>query len=193
MSTIFAILGRICLGALFVVSGIAKLTAPAATAAAIEGSTGLSGGLAIPTGIFELVAGLLLMVGLMSRLVAIALAVFTALTVIFFHSEVTDPNVAMEALKNLSIIGGLLMVFAYGQMRWNYEHLRIVHRGEEAAHRADGRAHAAELAAAKAEGRAEARAEVNATGRPVSARATIDTDGDGIPDTTTRRGGWWRY
>jgi putative oxidoreductase len=41
-------------------------------------------------------------------------------------------------------MGGLLMVFAYGQMRWSYDHWR-----------ARNKVHDAELRAARAEGKVE--------------------------------------
>ena len=61
-----------------------------------------------------------------------------------FHNQITDPQVAQQALKNLAIIGGLLMVFAYGQVR-----------GTLGSWRERDRAHDAEVRAAHAEGRAE--------------------------------------
>jgi len=181
MSTIAAIIGRILLGALFIISGLQKIAAPGATASYIEGVTTLPGSLALPTGIFELVAGVLLAIGLMSRLVSIVLAVFVALTIMFFHNAFTDPEQGTQALKNVALIGGLLMVFAYGQMRWSYDHIRAERRGEIAVRNAEHRAHEAELAAARAEGRAAA------TGTVVT-----DVDHDGRPEVRRNRA-WWRY
>lgn len=101
--------------------------------------------LAVPTGIFEIVAGLLLAIGFMTRLVAIVLAGFVALTTVLFHYQVTDPMQAQTALKNLAIIGGLLMVFAYGQVSWRMSSWKE-----------RDRRHDAEVAAARAEARADA-------------------------------------
>lgn len=144
MAWIAAIVGRLCLSVLFVFAGIGKLTDPAGTAQYITSTTTLPGSLAMPTGIFEIVGGLLLALGFMTRLVAIALAGFVALATLLFHSQVTDPLQAQAALKNLAIIGGLLMVFAYGQVSWRIETWKERH------HR-----HDAEVALARAEGRAE--------------------------------------
>jgi len=181
MSTIAAIIGRILLGALFIISGLQKIAAPEGTASYIESVTTLPGSLALPTGIFEVVAGALLAIGLMSRLVSIVLAVFVALTIMFFHNEFTDPTQGTQALKNVAIIGGLLMVFAYGQMRWSYDHIKAERRGEAAAREAELRAHEAELAAARAEGRAAA-----------SGTVVTDVDHDGRLEVRRRRQ-WWRY
>lgn len=145
MAWIAAIVGRLCLAALFVFAGIGKLMDPAGTAQFITSTTALPGSLAVPTGIFEVVAGLLLAIGFMTRLVAIVLAGFVALTTLLFHYQVTDPMQAQTALRNLAIIGGLLMVFAYGQVSWRL-----------GAWKERDRRHDAEVAAARAEARADA-------------------------------------
>jgi putative oxidoreductase len=145
MATLAAIIGRLCIAALFVLAGVGKLMDPVGTAQYITSATTLPGSLAVPTGIFEIVAGLLLGLGFMTRLVAIVLAAFVALTTLLFHYQITDPAQSQHALKNLAIFGGLLMVFAYGQVSW-----RMSTWKERAAR------HDAELAAAKAEARADA-------------------------------------
>ena len=71
MAWIAAIVGRLCLAVLFVFAGIGKLTDPAGTAQYITSMTTLPASLAVPTGVFEIVAGLLLAIGFMTRLVAI--------------------------------------------------------------------------------------------------------------------------
>ncbi|GGD85789.1 hypothetical protein GCM10011515_01780 [Tsuneonella deserti] len=155
MSAIVAFLGRVMLAALFVLSGIDKIIDPSNAAAALTAAS-LPPTLAMPTGIFEVVAGLFLALGIMSRLVSILLAGFTLLTIFFFHNDWGDPMQSVQALKNLAIAGGLLVVFAYGQMRWSYDHIRAARKGEVVAADATARAHEAELRAARAEGRAEA-------------------------------------
>jgi len=117
MATIAAIVGRICIALLFILAGLNKVMDPASTAEYITAQTTLPGSLAMPTGVFEIVAGLILASGFMTRLAAAVLAGFTVLTILLFHFQVTDPAQAQAALKNLAIIGGLLMVFAYGQVR----------------------------------------------------------------------------
>ncbi len=144
MSTIAAIIGRILLAVIFILSGIGKITDPAGTAAYIESATTLPGSLALPTGVFELVLGLMLAIGLMTRIASILLAGFCLLAAFFFHNEFGDPAQLTAALKNLAIAGGLLVVFAYGQMRGSFDHMRERNRARKA-----------ELRAAHAEGKAE--------------------------------------
>lgn len=167
MSAIAAFIGRVLIALLFVLSGIPKIIDPSGIQQMLA-DVGLPESLAQPTGIFEVVAGLLLALGLMTRLVSILLAGFVLLTTFFFHNELGDPEQAVQALKNAAIVGGLLVVFACGQMRWSYDHMRTRRKGEIATAKADERAHEAELRAARAEGRAEG------AGAPVA-----DRDGDG--------------
>lgn len=173
MSTIAAIIGRLLLALIFVLAGLNKILSVGETSEYIHTATGLPGSLALPVGIFELVAGLLMAIGLMTRLTSILLFGFTLLTIFFFHNQFGDPMQMQMALKNLAIAGGLLLVFAYGQMRGSYDHIRATRKGEVATQDADTRAHEAELRAARAEGLAEGRAETssviadrNDNGRP---------------------------
>lgn len=152
MSTIAAIIGRLLLSVIFILAGVNKIMDPAATASYIESTTTLPGTLALPTGIFELVAGLLLALGFMTRLASLALAGFTLLTIFFFHNAFADPTEQTAALKNLAIAGGLLAVFAYGQVRGTYDHMR-----------AQSKVAKAELRAAHAEGKAEGLADRTVT------------------------------
>ena len=165
MSAIAAFIGRLMLALLFVLAGIPKIIDPSGAAAMLQ-SANLPASLAMPTGVFEVVAGLLLALGFMTRLVSILLFGFTLLTVFFFHNQFGDPMQAAQAMKNVAVAGGLLMAFAYGHMYWGYDRMRAQRKGELAAADAEARAHEAELKAARAEGRAEA-------------LGTVDRDGDG--------------
>ena len=155
MATIAALIGRILLGALFVFAGLGKVMDPAGTAAYMEAESPFPGSLALAVGVFEIVAGLVLASGFMTRIASVALIVFTALATLFFHERVTDQAQAAMALKNLAVIGGLLMVFAYGQVR-----------GQVGVWRERDRAHDAEIKAARAEGKAEATTTVVRDDRP---------------------------
>ncbi len=144
MATIAAILGRILIGALFVFAGFGKVIDPVSTASYMEAESPFPGSLAMAVGIFEIVAGLVLASGFMTRIASALLIGFTAVATLFFHEQVTNEVQAAMALKNLAIIGGLMMVFAYGQVR-----------GQIGMWRERDRAHDAEVRAARAEGRAE--------------------------------------
>ena len=155
MSAIAASLGRLLIALLFVLSGVGKIVDSSGAAQMMQ-SVNLPGNFAMGVGIFEVVAGLLLAFGIMSRLVSFLLAVFVALTILFFHHDFVTQEGRVAALLHLAILGGLLVVFAYGHMRWSYDHMRAVRRGEIATADANDRAHEAELRAARAEGAATA-------------------------------------
>jgi len=93
-------LGRLLIAAIFLLSGVGKIAAPAATQGYIA-STGLS---------FPLVAYLIAIV----VEVALALAAFTLATAITFHTAFGDQNQMIHFMKNLAIVGGLLQVAAFG-------------------------------------------------------------------------------
>jgi putative oxidoreductase len=155
MSAIAAVLGRIFLALLFLYSGAMKLFDPSAAQGMLAG-VGLPPQLAVPVGIFEVVAAVCLILGLMTRLASILLATYVAGTILFFHHDFGTFQGMIAALSHLALIGGLLVVFAYGHMRWSYDHMRATRRGEIATADANDRAHEAELRAARAEGAAQA-------------------------------------
>jgi putative oxidoreductase len=109
------LVGRVLLATIFVLSGVGKIFAPEATLGYIA-----SAGVPFPQLAFlgavlvEVVGGLLLVVGYKTRIVAIALAVFTVAAGLIFHSVAGDQNHFIHLLKNFAIAGGLLQVVAFG-------------------------------------------------------------------------------
>jgi putative oxidoreductase len=115
-------LGRALIDLPFLMSGFGKLAAYGATTAYIA-SVGLplpSVGWVIAVA-FEIGGGLLLLLGLRSRLVGLALAVFTLATAIFFHTNFADKNQMIHFLKNIMIIGGLLQITHFGAGSWSLD------------------------------------------------------------------------
>src|SRR5215203_5315852 len=126
-------LGRILLSLVFVVTGIQKLMdirpiadMVAATKIPIpEEIVPYLGGipkyqaLAYLIAAIELICGLMVLIGLKARWGALVLIVFTAATITLVHhfwdmsGEAFTSNLT-QALKNLSIMGGLLLVVAVG-------------------------------------------------------------------------------
>jgi putative oxidoreductase len=114
------VVARILLALMFVASGISKFTGLGGTADYI-GSVGLPAPqlLAFGAAALEVVAGVLLIIGWQARWAALALAVFTLLASVLFHNFWAMPadKAFMQQLmfmKNMSVIGGLLFVFAFG-------------------------------------------------------------------------------
>ena len=182
MNMIAAAIGRILLSLIFIVSGASKLFDPAATETMIV-SAGLPSGLAIPTGAFELIGGIAIALGFMTRLFSILLAGFCLATVLFFHRDFTDPVQATMALKNVAIAGGFLCLFAHSQMRWSYDSMRLTRKTEIAERDGVTKAHEAEIRAAAAEARAEGlRTTPAVVAAPVVVAPRHDRDHDGIDD-----------
>lgn len=148
MTTVLAFVGRLMIALLFIVSGVNKLFDVAGTEGMIT-SVGLPSGFALPTGIFEVVAGLALVFGVLTRLFAVLLAAFCLLAAFFFHNDFVDPTQAAMLLKNIAIAGGLLCLCALDNIRWSYDAMRERRRTELAAHDAELRAARAEGAAAQ--------------------------------------------
>jgi putative oxidoreductase len=107
--------GRVLMATIFLFSALGKLAAPAATIGYIQSSglpfATLGFGLAVAV---ELGGGLLLILGMKTRLVAAALAVFSIVTGLAFHNAIGDQNQLIHLLKNFAMAGGLLQVVAFG-------------------------------------------------------------------------------
>jgi putative oxidoreductase len=122
LRNLLAIAGRLLLAALFLLSGLSKIGASAATIAYIS-----SKGLPFPVFVYALTiavevgGGVLLLTGTKARSVSILLAVFTVAAAVIFHSQFSDPNQAAHFLKNLAIVGGLLQIAAAGAGRFSID------------------------------------------------------------------------
>ena len=100
---------------LFILSGLSKLAAPAATIGYIA-STHLPlpvAGFGIAVAV-ELGGGSFLLLGYKTRVVAFVMALFTLATAAIFHNNFADQNTLIHFLKNFAIIGGLLNVAVIG-------------------------------------------------------------------------------
>ena len=111
-------LGRAMISALFLLSGVSKIAAPAMTIGYIQAM-----GLPLPTIAFglaatvEIVGGLALLLGFRTRITAVILLLFTLATAVFFHNQLGDQNQFIHFFKNVAIAGGLLNIVAFGAGR----------------------------------------------------------------------------
>lgn len=122
-----ALVARILIAAIFVLSGFSKLTDDGAAAGYMT-KVGIphADTLVIVAGIAELVGGLAVMLGLFGRLAALGLFVFLIPTTLLFHGfwnfEGAEAKTQMvNFMKNLSIMGGLLLLFARGPSKYSVD------------------------------------------------------------------------
>lgn len=122
-----ALVGRVLLAWIFMWAGYGKVMGYDGTAGYMA-STGLPMvGVLLPlTILLELGGGIALIIGWKARWVALALAVFTLLASLMFHNFwAMQPEAVMTNTllfyKNVAIIGGLLMVFAFGPGRFSVD------------------------------------------------------------------------
>ncbi len=110
---IFSLAGRAMIALIFVLSGLSKISAIEGTQGYME-AMGVPGILIYPTILFEVVAGLAIIAGFQTRLVALALAGFTLLLALIFHNQLGDQTQFILFIKNVAIAGGFLFLARYG-------------------------------------------------------------------------------
>ena len=117
-SGVVPFVGRILVAAIFILSGLSKIGAPAATQGYIT-AMGLPAPMLAYIGsiAIELGGGLLLLAGYRTKLIAAALALFSIVTAFIFHHALADQNQMIHFLKNFAMAGGLLQFVAYGAGR----------------------------------------------------------------------------
>lgn len=127
---LLVLIGRVLLSLIFVLSGLDKITGWYDTGAymASKGIPFVSFFLGAAI-VLELGGGLLVALGYRARLGALALSVFVISTTLVFHNfwAVAGPDVQLQTimfLKNLSMLGGLLLVVAYGPGRFSVDGIR---------------------------------------------------------------------
>lgn len=109
------LIGRILIGVLFLIAAYVKMKG-------YGGTTGYFTKLGIPlpavmvplTILFEVVAGILLIVGYQTRLVALLIAAFCIVSALLAHTNIADGNQLNRLLKNLAVAGGALALFVSG-------------------------------------------------------------------------------
>jgi putative oxidoreductase len=127
-NSVLILIARILLSFIFILSGFGKLADPAATAGMITGA-GLPAATALAylAGLFELVAGLAILVGFQTKIAAWALAAFCVFTGVVFHSGTVAvegwPDAALGwintlnqimLMKNITLAGGYILLAAFG-------------------------------------------------------------------------------
>jgi putative oxidoreductase len=122
-----ALLGRILISPIFIFSGIEKLAHTDQTAQMMAGAGVPSAhALAIIAGLAEVIGGLAVLTGFLSRIAAIGLILFLIPTTLIFHAFWNAPDAEQQMqmanfMKNVTIMGGLFLLVAYGAGRYSLD------------------------------------------------------------------------
>ena len=132
---VILLLGRIALGAIFVKSGLQKLMALSAFAASLA-SRGVpqSSVWAVVGATVEFVGGILIVTGLRTREASLLMVLFVIVATGISHRywEFADAARRLQEsqfFKNLSIIGGFVLLFATGSGRFGLDALLARRKG----------------------------------------------------------------
>ncbi len=105
--------GRSLLSVLFLLSGVGKISAYAATAAYMS-SVGVPGVLLPVVIATEVLGAIAIVLGWQTRVSALLLAGYSLLAALIFHTNFADQIEMIMFLKNVSIAGGFLLLVANG-------------------------------------------------------------------------------
>ncbi|MEO8668855.1 MAG: DoxX family protein [Bauldia sp.] len=112
--------GRIFVSAIFIYDATLIARFPDENHSFIQ-SFGVPGSLLWPAALLQLAGGVMLLLGLGTRLAAIALATFCALTALIFHSNLGDVTEAIQFGKDFGLAGGFLCLAAAGAGGWSLD------------------------------------------------------------------------
>jgi len=116
------LVARILMPILFIVAGWGKMHAYAATAGYMA-SAGVPSFFLPLTILLEFGGGLAILFGFLTRTTAIITAIFTILTALLFHVDFSVQVNQIMFMKNLSIAGGFLVLFASGPGAYSIDRL----------------------------------------------------------------------
>lgn len=108
-----ALLGRLFLAMIFIQSGLSKMSDYAATQGYMDAMAVSSALLPLVIAL-EVVGGIAIVIGFKARLVALAMAGFSLLSALLFHTNFSDETQTIMLMKNIAIAGGFLMIVAHG-------------------------------------------------------------------------------
>ncbi|WP_420430471.1 DoxX family protein [Kordiimonas sp.] len=119
------IVGRVLLAVIFIMAGLNKITGDVAGTMQYMESMGVPGFLFWPTALFELLAGIAVLIGFQTRIVALLLAGFCGLSALLFHMNFADPMQAGMFMKNFTMAGGYLMLMVAGAGGYSLDSRKI--------------------------------------------------------------------
>jgi putative oxidoreductase len=113
MKKISEFTARLLLAQIFLLAGVSKITGYADTQGYME-AMGIPGALLPLVILLEVGGGLAIILGWQTRLVAIALALFSLAAAAIFHNELADQIQMIMFMKNIAIAGGFILLAVHG-------------------------------------------------------------------------------
>jgi putative oxidoreductase len=112
--------GRIFIAAIFIYDATLIARFPADNVAYME-SFGVPSFVLWPTAFFQFAGGLVIVVGLVTRLTALGFAAFCLLTALTFHRNLADLTELIQFGKDFGLAGGYLFLVAGGAGDWSLD------------------------------------------------------------------------
>jgi putative oxidoreductase len=120
---ILNIAGRVLLAHIFVISGYGKIAGYAGTQAYMS-SKGVPGEMLPLVILLELGGGIAIIVGFMTRWVALAMALFCVASAILFHMDFGNQMQSINFMKNFAMAGGFLLLAQVGAPQFSVDAMR---------------------------------------------------------------------
>jgi putative oxidoreductase len=115
MQALIMLLARFCIAFIFLMSGLAKVMNPSGTQQYMaQYGMPLTFLFLIGAICVELLGGLSVLTGLKAKWGALVLFLFLIPTTLIFHREFSDQTQVIMFMKNLAIMGGLLLLVCHG-------------------------------------------------------------------------------
>ena len=123
MEKVSHIVARIFLGHIFLMAGLSKIGGYEGTQGYME-AMGVPGGLLPLVIALEVIGGLAIIIGWQTKWASIALAGFTIVSAVIFHSNFADQTQMIMFMKNIAIAGGFLLLAVHGSGAYSLDNRR---------------------------------------------------------------------
>lgn len=123
MKKISEFTARLLLALVFLLAGISKISGYADTQGYME-AMGIPGALLPLVILLEAGGGLAIILGWQTRLVAVALALFSLAAAAIFHNNLADQMQLIMFTKNIAIAGGFILLAVHGAGGYSLDNRR---------------------------------------------------------------------
>lgn len=123
MKKISEFIARLLLALVFLLAGISKISGYADTQGYME-AMGIPGALLPLVILLEAGGGLAIILGWQTRLVAVALALFSLAAAAIFHNNLADQMQLIMFTKNIAIAGGFILLAVHGAGGYSLDNRR---------------------------------------------------------------------